>query len=232
MTVYANTINSLTERVLRFMNLGAIPRDSRFKMRDVEYMIRDTVGAKILASWGAARNAKEAMDIADSFVVTITKHVQQTTRRECFVVLDFDWINLPDGTALQSCRPAADTVNPLSLQVPSQAAFIPIPARFHDIYRNLPAQALEGHVGWANRSKKIFFTELCGQTLLDMGITDVDIDVVSVSEGVVGLDTSIPLPSDLSDAVVKEVAAFFMPLMNPVKDTANDNSPNQKPLRS
>lgn len=230
MSSYSNTINALTERVLRMLNLGNIPRDSRFQKRDIEYVLRDGLGTKILQSWSAARNLKESQDVSDAYLITITKSVQQSLRRECYIDLDFDWVAIPDGTGIQSCRPSSESINPLNLLVPS-TSFLPIPARFNDIYRNLPAQSLEGHVGWALRGKKIWFTDLYGQNILDLGVDTVDIDAVSVSDGILGLDKPIPLTSDIADLLVKETVAFFMPMMGNPKDMLNDNSPNLKPLR-
>lgn len=232
MSAYANNVRRLSERVLRIINAGNVPNDSRFGMRDVEYMVRDVLGSKILASWSSARANKEALDISDSFISTITKDVEETIRKECFVDLDFDWVNIPDGSGIQSCRPSINNIDMLEIQTPNLSAFIPIPARFDDIYRNLPAQSLEGQVGWLNRGKKIFFTTVAGQTLIDLGVTKVDIDVVSTSEAVLGQDKTISIPSDIADAVVKEVAIFFVPAMQAQKDMLNDNNPNIKPVAS
>lgn len=228
-----NTIKSLTERVLRVLNSGAIPRDSRFKDRDIEYMLRDGLGTLILNSWSTARSLKEGMDVADTFVVTVTKPVQLSSRNDCYIDLDFDWINIPDGTGVRAVRPSIGSVNPLSLQVPGYSAFIPIPERFFDIYKNLPAESLEGQIGWALRGKRVWLTDLYGQNLVnDLGIESCDIDVISTSDNVIGLDSTIPITSDMAEELVKKTVAFFMPGMATIKDTLNDNNPNSKPLKS
>lgn len=227
-----NTIKSLTERTLRIINSGAVPRDSRFKDRDIEYMLRDCLGTLILQAWGAGRNIKEAVDVSDSFVVTVTKSIQTTQRGDCYIDLDFDWVNIPDGTGVRAVRPSVEATNPLTNQLPGFSAFIPIPERFFDIFKNLPAQALEGQIGWALRGKKIWLTDLYGQSLIDLGIESCDIDVISTSENVLGLTSPMPITSDMAEIMISKTVQFFMPGMSVPKDTLNDNNPNTKPIKS
>src|SRR3989304_7171767 len=135
----AASVRSLTERILRVINLGDVPDESRFSFKDVSYMVRDSVGKHILASWFASRNTKEAMDIADAFISTVIRTVQADTKvpSTCFVDIDFDLVDFPDGSGLQAIRPAlVGTLGNLD-------AFIPLPPRFADIYKGLPAFALE-----------------------------------------------------------------------------------------
>ena len=212
------------------LNKGNVPRDSRFQIRDVQYLIRDSLGKHILASWFISRNSKEAMDVSDAFVTTITKAVAKTPRNECYVDLDFDWVNFPDGTGVQSVRASTD-LSPLALGDPNMSAFIPIPSRFDDIYRSLPAQSLEGQIGWALRAKRIWFTTLAGQNIMDLGITQVDIDAVSTSENVLGEDVNLPIPGDVSFAIIQDVLSIFGVLMGGEKDMTNNNNSNIVPLK-
>jgi hypothetical protein len=223
----ATTIKSLTERILRIVNLGDVPEESRFNFKDVSYMVRDSLGKQIAASWFAARNTKEALDISDSFISTVTKTVQADAKVEttCFVDLDFDWVDLPDSTGIQSIRPAViGTLGNLD-------GFIPAPARFNDIYRGLPAKAIEQQIAWQLRGKRAYFTEKGTSNLIELGVTTVEIDVISTSEILVGLEKALPIPPNIADLIIKEVAQFFLPLTTQgMKDMLADGNSNNKPL--
>lgn len=222
----ANTIKSLSERILRVINLGDVPQESRFIMRDVEYMVRDNLGKQILASWFSMRQGQEGKDIADAFTsnITIAVQIDSRTPATCFIDLLFDWVDLPDEGGIQSVRPAVQG------SLPSMDAFIPTPVRFADIYRGLPSGALEGQVGWSLRGKRIYFSERSGQNLLSLGVTSVEVDVVTTSEVALGQEKPLPIPPNIAFAIVSEVSAFFMPLTQQQKDMLNDMNPNIKPV--
>ena len=222
----ANTVKSLTERILRVMNLGDVPSDSRFSLRDLDYMVRDSLGKQILASWFAMRNANEGKDITDSFISTIQMQVQvdQRSPANCFVDLLFDWVDLPDEGGIQSVRPAVQGT------LPDLSAFIPTPARYLDIYKGLPAGALEGQFGWSLRGKRIYFSRRAGQALIDYGVDSVEVDAVTTSAIALGQEKPLPIPPNVAWAIVVEVSQFFAPLNQQQKDMLNDANPNLKPV--
>lgn len=221
-----NTVKSLTERILRVLNLGDVPNESRFSLRDLDYMVRDNLGKQILASWYAMRNTGEGKDLADAFISVIKLQVQADNRSpsNCFVDLLFDWVDLPDEGGIWSVRPAVQGT------LPDMKAFIPTPSRYADIYLGLPAGALEGQIGWMLRGKQIYFSNKSGQNLITLGVTDVEIDAVSTSEIALGQDKPLPIPPNIAYAICLEVSQFFMPLTQPQKDMLNDYSSNPKPL--
>jgi hypothetical protein len=221
-----NTVKSLSERALRVLNSGDVPQESRFTMRDLDYMVRDSLGKQILASWYAMRNTGEGRDLADAFISIVTLAVQVDTRSpsQCFVDLLFDWVDLPDEGGISSVRPA------IQGNLPDMSAFIPTPARYADIYRGLPAGALEGQIGWSLRGKRIYFSERANQNLIVLGVTSVELDVVTTSEIALGQEKPLPIPPNIAYAIVLEVAQFFMPLTQQQKDMLNDMNPNPKPL--
>ncbi len=221
-----NTIKSLSERILRVLNLGDIPQETRFTLRDMDYMVRDSLGKQILASWYAMRNTNEGKDLADAFISVVTLAVQTDghTPVQCFVDLLFDWVDLPDEGGIIAVRPAVQGT------LPDMNAFIPTPARYADLYRGLPAGALEGQIGWSLRGKRIYFSEKNGQPLSLLGVNSVELDVVTTSEIALGQDKPLPIPPAIAYAIVFEVASFFMPLTQQQKDMLNDGNPNPKPL--
>lgn len=221
----ANTVKSLSERILRVLNLGDVPTETRFTLRDIDYMVRDSLGRQIAASWFASRNAGENKDIADSFITTITRNLQDEEGNN-FVDLDFDWVDLPDDSGLQSVRPSMQGL------LPDLSAFIPTPARFADLYKGLPAGALEGQVGWSNRGKRIYFSKKEGKSLIELNVTSVDIDAISTSASVLSENKPLPIPPNVAFAIILEVSQFFMPLTQGQKDMLFDLSSNPKPLAS
>jgi len=222
----ANTIKSMTERILRVLNLGDVPNDSRFSLRDLDYMVRDSLGKQIYASWFAMRNANEGKDIDDAFISTIAIQVQVDTRTppNCYIDLLFDWVDLPDGGGIQSVRPTIQGT------LPDMSAFIPTPARYADIYKGLPAGALEGQVGWSLRGKQIYFSKRGVQNLIELGVTSVEVDAVTTSAIALGQDKPLPIPPNMAFAIMVEVSTFFMPLTQQQKDMLYDMNPNPKPL--
>ena len=219
-----NTIKSLSERILRVINLGDVPSETRFTMRDVDYMVRDSLGRQILASWFAARNSGEGKDISDSFISTINRTVRADSKQVNYVDLDFDWVDLPDESGIQYVRPGVQGT------LPDLSAFIPTPSRFADLYKGLPAGALEGQVGWSQRGKRISFSKRSGRSLIEMGVLSVDIDAVSTSEIALGQEKVLPIPPNIAYTIIMEVAQFFMPLTQAQKDMLFDMNPNPKPL--
>ncbi len=224
----ANTIKSLSERILRVINLGDVPQESRFSMRDVEYMVRDNLGKQIFASWFAMRNSGEGKDLSDTFVSVVTLQVQTDTKTpaSCFVDLLFDWVELPDEGGIIAVRPAEQGT------LPDLSPFIPTPSRYYDLYKGLPAGALEGQIGWSLRGKQIYFSKRNNQNLIELGVQSVELDVVSTSAIALGQDKPLPIPPNIAYAIVAEVAAFFIPLTQAQKDMLNDMNPNVKPLAS
>ena len=223
----ANTIKSLSERILRILNAGDVPQETRFIMRDIEYMVRDSLGKQIQASWFAGRQAQESKDIADAFISNVTLTLQIDTRNPVnnFVELLFDCVDLPDEGGVQSVRPAIAPA--LITELP---AFIPTPARYADIYRGLPAGALEGQIGWSLRGKRIYFSRKNGQTLTELGYTTVEVEVISTSDIAMGQERPLPIPPNMAIAIITEVVGFFMPFQQMPKDMLNDASPNLKPV--
>lgn len=195
-------------------------------MRDIDYLVRDSLGKQILASWYAMRNTGEGKDLADAFTSIVTLEVQADTRvpAQCFVDLLFDVVDLPDEGGIMAVRPAIQGT------LPDMNAFIPTPARYADIYRGLPAGALEGQIGWMQRGKRIYFSEKANQNLIVLGVTSVELDVVTTSEIALGQEKPLPIPPNLANLIVLEVASFFMPLNQQQKDYLNDGSSNAKPL--
>lgn len=226
-----STINILSERILRILSGGNIPRDQKWEERDIQYLVRDAVAKTVKGTWYEEKN--EGGDGLDSrFVVTFTdQEVKKDSRTgENYVEIPVDsWLRLPDDSGIRSVRPSRPNEETKRTKAHELRAFIPIPNRFKDIYLNLPAGALEQQFGYEIRKDKIYFTtkgtttEGQPRTLEDWKITKVDIDIATVDPAAVDIDDPLPLPNDYNVDVIQTVLTL-MGIQVPI-DVINDNAP-------
>lgn len=223
------TIKLLAERCLRVINLGDVPNDSRWTIRDINYLVRDALASYIVRSWFEGRQNQEMGGVSAMFTSSVDRTVQEDSSGECYVDIDFSLVKIPDDTNPLRVAPFMPAnQNPFAVSESNTSAFIPVPQRFDDIYRNLPAQALEGNIGWSMRGKKVWFTRINNQNLVQAGISQVQIDVITVDEKVLADDQAMNIPDDAADAIVKGVMQFIYPVSQQPKDHVLDANSNLK----
>lgn len=223
-----STIRIESEKILRILNGGNVPRDSKFSEQDVQYMVRDTAAKLVKGEWFNERN--EGGKVIDSrYVVTfraIDVAVDSATNENYIFVPVKSYIRLPNGAGLQSVRPDASGTNTRRSKKAEYRAFIPIPHRFEDIYWQLPAASLENVFGWMVRKDRIYFTKRGGKTLIQDDISKVVVDVVTVDPVAVGIDEHLPLSAEMSQQLVLEVIQIFKGGAPAVVDTIDNQNPN------
>lgn len=221
-----SSIATVSDRCLRILNGGNIKRDSQFHMLDIQYMVRDTAAKLIKGEWFSERN-EGGKDIDARYVVPfggIAIKVDGVTK-ENYIDLPFtSYIRLPYGAGIRSVRP--ETTGTKRTKQLEMRAFIPIPARFVDIYFQLPAGSLEGQVGWMVRRNKIYFTKKYEKTLLEWDVKTVAMDVVTTDPAALAETDELPLSSELIQQLITEVVTIFKQGKPEIVDQINDENPN------
>jgi len=219
------TLGILSDRIYRLLKRGDIQRDAEFDMRDIQYWIRDSAAKLILGQWKSNRDENKNIDTR--YVSTFPVAVQKDAQGNNYINIPVDnWINLPDGSGIQSVRPDPANLATNRTKNSEMLAFIPIPNRYLDIFYSLPASALENKFGWMIRNKQIFFTKKQDRTLLDWGIKGVLTEIVTLDPLAVGENDPFPISEDLIDPLIRDVLAIFTGTETMPKDLTNNQNPN------
>lgn len=223
-----SSIITASERILRILNGGNIQRDSKFHQLDVEYLVRDTAAKLIKGEWFAERN-EGGKDIDARYIVTFSEidvEIDAITK-ENYIVLPFtSYIRLPDGAGIRSIRPDVTGTDTKRTKQEELRAFIPIAARFEDIYFQLPAGSLEGQYGWMVRRDKVYFTKRYDKTLKEWDISKVAVDVVTTDPAALTEDDPLPLSAELMQQLITEVVTILTQGSPQAVDQINDENPN------
>ena len=177
-----STIRNVSERILRIINGGDVTDESKFDELDVHYLVRDTAAKLIKGDWYAERN-EGGKQVDPRYIVPFrgVEVQKDTDTNENYVVMPVNtYIRLPNGEGIHSVRPDMSGTNTRRTKKSEMRAFIPIPARFEDIFWQLPAGSLEQQFGWMVRKDRIYFTKREDKTLLNSDISKVVVDLVSV----------------------------------------------------
>lgn len=221
------TVSILSERIHRLLKKGNVSRDTEWDDRDFEYLVRDAAAKLIKGDWYETRN-EGGKNIDSRYVATFTVPVVKNANGDNYCAIPVsNWLRLPDEAGIQSCRPDMATLSTKKTKENEFRAFIPIPNRFLDVYANLPAGALEGQHGYMIRKDKIVFTKRYEKTVLDNGIKNVEMDIVTVDPAAVGLDEPLPLPAEMVSLLLIEVLQVFGISGQNAKDLINNENPDK-----
>lgn len=204
------TVTVLAERIHRILKTGNVTRVTSWDDRDFQYLIRDEAARQIKGAWYEARKEGQK-HVSSQFVSTITIDVlkNNATSENYSEIPLASWLNFADGTGIESVRPNIETLASAKTKDKETRAFIPIPHRFEDLYAGLPAEALEGQFGWKIRLKRLLYTKRYNTTVLEAGITKVDVDVVTLDPTVIDANAVLPISADMVDPLIRNVLALY-----------------------
>jgi hypothetical protein len=122
-----------------------------------------------------------------------------------YVELPVQYVSMQDNQGVQRVWPVVeDEIDYIEM--------IPVPDGAEEIYRNLTVNdALVGVWTYSLQRDRLLFGKLDGDTLLDAGISLVDVDIVVISPLDVGDDDPFPLPPELHFDLIQQTVQLFAP---------------------
>lgn len=211
------TLKYMAQQVIRMLSKGTPSKDSRLDEREIAESLRQELATSVYNRWYEAKKNKWET-INPRFLKTLTLAVSNdTTEKANYVTITEPFIHFPDGTGIRSVRP-------VTTKSAINKAMIPTKPQEMDVYFDTITKALEGQFSWYALDDKIFFTKRWQNTLLNEGVKNVLVTLVTVGNENIGLTDVLPLSPEQRNEIVTNTLNKYAALMGIKADELNDNS--------
>ncbi len=218
------TLKKIANQVIRLLSAGPKPKDSKLDVRYIMTEVRQAVNSSIKREHFTVMNDGRR-DVTPLAIATY---------RDCPVLNDelFDrnyielpsfYIQLPDGVGLQQVRPQtgnASTDRPMIIVNPHEINMIEGSLFSLEV-------AKDQWIAEPDR-RKIWFSELNYQTLLDLNIESVEIKIVVVDPDQVTEDEPLPIDPASELDIIIQVLQLHGYTAREAADLVNNSNPNVK----
>ncbi|KYG76907.1 hypothetical protein AWW68_18800 [Roseivirga spongicola] len=211
------TLKYLAQQVIRMLSKGTPSKDSRLDEREIAESLRQELASSVYDKWYEAKKNKWET-INPRLLSTFTLPVSiDTSEKANYVSVGVPYIHLPDGTGIWSVRP-------VTTKSAINKAMIPTRPQEMDVYHGTITKALEGQFSWFALDDRIYFTKRWGKTLLDEGVKNVLVTLVTVANENIGITDVLPISPEQRKTIVDATLQKYASLMGIMPDEVNDNS--------
>ncbi len=215
------TLKKLTYQVMRMLSNGPRPKDSKLSERYLNEQIIQVTNSLLKLSWFNDKN-QGANDINHMMIATYDDCtvLNDTVRRRNYIELPAYPVNLPNQLGIQQVRPLTgkpvmDVAMPLIM--PNEL----------EIFRGLlyGSEVMKDQFTAEPDRKKIWFSEKGNKTLLQCGVTNVEVKMVIVDPSQLEEDEPFPVSANMEIDILKEVLVMNGYTPNKAADLINNDSP-------
>lgn len=211
------TLKYMAQQVIRMLSKGTPSKDSRLDEREIAESLRQELASSVYDKWYEAKKNKWET-INPRLLSTFTLPVSiDTSEKANYVSVGVPYIHLPDGTGIWSVRP-------VTTKSAINKAMIPTRPQEMDVYYGTITKALEGQFSWFALDDRIYFTKRWGKTLLDEGVKNVLVTLVTVANENIGITDVLPISPEQRKTIVDATLQKYASLMGIMPDEVNDNS--------
>lgn len=211
------TLKFLSQQVIRMLSKGTPSKDSRLDEREIAESLRQELSASVYKRWYEAKKNKWET-VNPRFLKRLTLPVQDDSSAKVnYSTITEPYIHFPDGTGVRSVRP-------VTTKSAINKAMIPTRPQEMDVYHDTITRSLEGQFSWSLIDNRIEFTKRWQKTLLQEGVKNVDVVIVSVANENIGLTDVLPISPEQRNEIVTNTINKYAALMNIKADELNNNA--------
>lgn len=218
------TINKLTHQVKRLLSSGTTPKDSKLSDAYIQSEIRQVTHQLLKAEYYTYKN--EGFSDPSPLCIATYENVpvlNDTLRKRNYCAMPAYPMNLPGGIGVQQVKPQTG--------IPARdVAMIPVMPLEFELFKSLlvGAEVMSDQFTFEVDRNKIFFTKKSDKSLLDSGITAVEIKLLVHDPSQIGIDDPYPISPEMEVDVLKGVLLLHNYTGREVADLINDGNPNTK----
>src|SRR3990167_1901611 len=217
LTTYTS-LNIFADRIIKLLE-GRLSSENRLDRREVVRMIRDATNTLLLAE--LKKSYEEGESTVDVYYIATYSNleIEQDDNTEMyFTTIPASYIFLPNHIGIQH-------VFPIDRENRRGPALIPISPGEMEIYKNLPAGALEGEHCYEPDRDKIWYPQNDRGEEITKRYDSVDMKVVSINYANIDDDAQIPIRAELYKAIMDSVIDTCIKGFQLPVDRVNDNQP-------
>lgn len=218
------TLRKLSSQVMRLLEAGPHTRDSKLSQQYVMTEVRQATNRAIKAEYFNAANAG-LRDVSPLSIATYSDQAVQedATSGRNYIDLPSYYINLIGGVGLQQVKTQTGNasidkpmiiVNPLEIDMMSGSLF--------------SLEIMKDQWIAEPDRNKIWFSERNDETLLDAGITEVELKIVVVDPNTIGEDDNYPVDPATENEIIMSVLQLHGYTAKESSDLINDGNPANK----
>jgi len=220
----ATTLNKMRAQVKRLLSAGTTPKDSKLSDAYIIEELRQVSYGLLKLEWYNSKNSDDnsvlPLCIATYENVAV---VNDTVRKRNYCVKPAYSMNLPGGIGIQQVKPMTG--------IPGKdVAMIPVQPHEWELFRSLlvGAEILKDQFTFEEDRNKIWFTKKGEKTLLECGITVLEVKQLVHDPEQIGADDDYPVPPEMELPIIQGVLALHG-MMNVTHDMINNEvaNPNQ-----
>lgn len=212
------TINKLSEQIMRLLEAGTKSVDSKLSKQVIALEIRQAIHAVMRGEMRQATiDGEKTVD--SHYVGTFSRTVLEDSKGRNYITLP-SYVYLYGHQGIQQISPLTDRGE--------DRPMIPIMPNEMFLFDQLTAgkETLRNQWCYELKKDKAIFSKKDDETLIDEGITSVEVEAVSIDPDDVGNSDTLPLPPELEMMVIKEVLSLHGYSGNEIADMVLDGNPN------
>lgn len=215
------TLNKLKSQVKRLLSAGTPPKDSTLNDAYIIEELRQVSYGLLKLEWYKTKNEGDnsvlPLCIATYENVTV---LNDTVRKRNYCVKPAYSMNLPGGIGIQQVKPYTG--------IPGKdQAMIPVQPHEWELFRSVLAGAeiMKELFTFEEDRDKIWFTKKGEKTLLDLGITKVEVKQVVHDPTQLDSDDPYPVPPEMEMEIIRGVLALHGYTAKEIADKINNDNP-------
>ena len=222
----ATTPKKLASQIIRLLEAGPKGKDSKLSEKYIQTEILQVINKILKTQWYADRNAGEGSAVNHLCVATYSNVTvsEDSDRGKCYATLPASPEPLPGGLGVQ-------WVKPWKAGHPGEERQM-IPLAYGDLELlgglNVGAEIINDQWCYELDRSKIWFSEKDNETLVEAGITAVEMGLVIIDPATYGDNDTLPISPSQEAEVIREVLTLHGYNPAQVADVLNDGNPNRR----
>lgn len=217
------TLQKLSSQVIRLLSAGAKTKDSNLNQDYIIAELRQLCNKKIRAEFYSSLNAGDR-DVNHLCIATYEdiEVLFDEGRQRCYIDMPVFPESLPGSLGIQEIRP--QTGDP-SIDV----AMIPIMPHELELFRslNVGLEVMRDQYCWEPDRGKTWFTDANNESLIEAGITEVEMKCVVIDPAQIGDTDNLPISPGYEIDIITECLQLHGYSTREATDLVNDNAPQK-----
>ncbi len=217
------TLKKMCFQVKRLLSAGTTPKDSKLSDAYIIEELRQVSYGLLKLEWYNSKNAGDnsvlPLCIATYDSVAV---VNDTVRKRNYCVKPAYFMNLPGGIGIQQVKPMTG--------IPSKdVAMIPIMPMEMELFKSLlvGAEILKDQFTVEDDRDKLWFSKKNDKTLLESGITLIEIKGLVHDPAQLDADSPYPVPPEMEFAMIRGVLELHGYSPQKAADLINNDNPDR-----
>jgi hypothetical protein len=218
------TTKTIGAQIIRLLSSGSKPKDSKLRERYIYAEILQVVHKLIRGEYFEFKNDGESsvnhLYIGTYPNITVSIDSQRTKN---YALLPASPMNLPGGLGIYQIKPYTGDID-------KDVAMIPCQQNDLELFRSLNTglEIMKDQWMFFPERDRVTFSENNNETLLEAGITKVEMQLVIIDPVQITPTDPLPIPPSMEIDVIQGVLALHGYTSKEAADMVNDGNPNTK----